>query len=134
MPISKRVEVRDYYDFHPSLDHRTGDIWHNLPCFGLLRRNFLSGVVVTPACDLANDKCDTVTYIPIVPVVDFLNNHASYHDYWSCIKQILDKENLSDDVSVPGRFELPLVNDIESAAEKFREKKGAQAAEANAFK
>lgn len=134
MPISKKVEVSDYYDFHPSLDHRTGDIWRDLPCLGLMRRDYVSGVVITPACDLANEKCDAITYIPIIPIGEFLNNHASYHDYWIQIKQILDKESLTRIVSIPRRFELPLACDIESAINELKSKKGSQAEQTTAYK
>ena len=39
-----------------------------LPSHGLITSLCTSGVVVTPACDLANCKAETVTYVPIIPL------------------------------------------------------------------
>ncbi len=43
-----------------------------LPSMGLVPATRVSGLVVTPACDLANCKTETVTYVPIVPINIFL--------------------------------------------------------------
>lgn len=61
-----------YYDKNPESEFATGDIWSGLPTHGLLRRSHAAGIVVTPACDLANDKVETVTYLPILPILDVL--------------------------------------------------------------
>jgi len=62
------IRVRDYYDLTPCADNAAGDIWSGLPIFGLLGTNSLSGIVITPACDLSNRKVETITYLPIITV------------------------------------------------------------------
>lgn len=64
--------TRHYYST-PFPEHNTGDIWKDLPTNGLIKLNYCSGIVITPACDLSNNKVETLTYLPIVPV-----------DYWFC--------------------------------------------------
>lgn len=68
MAIALPIRPADYYDFFPDLDHRCGDIWADLPSFGMLSIQYVSGLVVTPACDLQNNKVESITYLPIVPV------------------------------------------------------------------
>lgn len=67
-----KASAADYYDRNPSLEHVPGDIWSGLPTFGLLPDVCCHGLVITPACDLANNKVETVTYLPIVPVSSYL--------------------------------------------------------------
>lgn len=66
------VTHRDFYELFPDGYHATGDIWLRLPSFGLIKANTITGLVVTPACDLAHCKTETVTYVPIVPMRLFL--------------------------------------------------------------
>ncbi len=61
-----------YYDIMPPPDLGAGDIWTDLPAFGHLRKALCGGVVITPACDLSNKKVETVTYLPIITVDDYL--------------------------------------------------------------
>ena len=70
--LTQRVSAKTYYDYFPPAEHSPGDIWTNLPMHGLLKRSHVSGIVVTPSCDLSNSKVSTVTYLPIVPVLDWL--------------------------------------------------------------
>lgn len=62
----------EYFDTLPSLDHRPGDIWDKLPTLGTNTVPIIPGLVITPACDLANRKVETVTYLPIVSVRSYL--------------------------------------------------------------
>jgi hypothetical protein len=48
--------------------HAPGDIWADLPTHGLLKCKRCAGIVITPACDLANQKVETLTYLPVVPI------------------------------------------------------------------
>ena len=63
---------------NPSPDHNTGDIWRDLPTFGLLKIPTCSGIVITPACDLANSKVETVTYLPIVSLPQWFCSRSMY--------------------------------------------------------
>lgn len=62
----------DYYETVPQGKHRTGDIWTGLPTHGMLGKKTLPGIVITPACDLANSKAETISYLPILPLKDYL--------------------------------------------------------------
>lgn len=77
MPIeSRKISAKHYYDYLPPPRHQCGDIWANLPTFGLLGRAFVSGLIVTPACDLSNTKTETVTYLPIISVLEYFSTRA----------------------------------------------------------
>lgn len=75
-----RTSARQYYDTNPSQRHSTGDIWSGLPTHGLLQQPLLSGIVITPACDLAQAKVETITYLPILPVVDWFSSRSFQHE------------------------------------------------------
>jgi hypothetical protein len=70
------VTFRDYYELNPSLENSPGDIWRDLPTFGLLPFPKTAGLIVTPACDLANQKAETITFLPIIPVIDWFRTIA----------------------------------------------------------
>lgn len=75
--MPQRVDATAYYDFFPSTSHGPGDIWSALPSFGILSDPFVTGIVVTPACDLSNRKVETITFLPVLPLKRFLAS-ASY--------------------------------------------------------
>jgi hypothetical protein len=95
-----------FYDALPPADHRTGDIWRHLPTFNLLGRTSAPGIVITPACDLANRKCETITYLPILPADDYLASPAFRYDCW--LEMLPTLQRLADfgAVLAPGRFDL----------------------------
>jgi hypothetical protein len=68
---------KNYYS-SPDFEHNTGDVWKGLPTFGLLKTAVCSGIVITPACDLANNKVETVTYLPVVPINYFFVSRSFY--------------------------------------------------------
>lgn len=68
MAQSLPINAADYYEFFPQPEHRVGDIWVDLPSFGMFGIEHVTGIVITPACDLQNCKAETITYIPIVPI------------------------------------------------------------------
>lgn len=63
---------------NPNPDHNTGDIWRDLPTFGLLKVPTCSGIVITPACDLANSKVETLTYLPIISLTQWFCSRSMY--------------------------------------------------------
>lgn len=67
-----KVSGSSYYDALPHAGLRVGDIWSGLPAFGHLKRREWKGLVITPACDLANRKAESITYLPIISVADYL--------------------------------------------------------------
>jgi hypothetical protein len=66
------VGASQYYDSLPSRDHESGDVWSGLPTFGVLPDASVAGVIITPACDLAHRKVETLTYLPVVAVGDYV--------------------------------------------------------------
>jgi hypothetical protein len=70
-PIDKDASKEGYFDVNPSVVHRCGDIWSDVPSFGGVRHEHVDALVVTPPCDLANRKVETLTLVPIVPVREF---------------------------------------------------------------
>ena len=68
MPVSNRADVRDYYDLAPPVALAAGDIWSDLPTFGLIPGGATRAIVITPACDLSNRKVATASYLPIIPL------------------------------------------------------------------
>jgi len=65
---SPPINASDYYEFFPPPEHRAGDIWADLPTFGMFGIEHVTGIIITPACDLQNCKAETITYLPIVSV------------------------------------------------------------------
>lgn len=76
MPQSLPITAKDYYDFFPPLGNFAGDILSGLPTHGLLGDMPLPGLIITPACDLANRKVETLTYLPIIPVLAYFTTPA----------------------------------------------------------
>lgn len=114
MPTQLKISAKDFYESLPSGTHSTGDIWAKLPTFGLLNESVAS-IVITPACDLAQKKCEAITYLPILPIADYLSSSAFYLETWQAIQDVLAKLKLSHLVIPPNRFELPIQSEIESA-------------------
>lgn len=78
--MSQLVRLSDYYDAYPSRAHHPGDVWSLLPTFGVLPNSFLPGLIITPACDLANRKVETLTYLPIMPISQYLRSRGMLRD------------------------------------------------------
>lgn len=75
--MDKRISYKDYYVL-PKLDHYTGDIWRSTPTLGLLKSQYCPGIIITPACDLANHKVETLTYLPIVGIDELFVSRFFY--------------------------------------------------------
>src|SRR5438105_13133644 len=80
MPAKPKLLAGDYYESLPHPGFGAGDLWQDLPTFGLLGRSHAMGIVITPACDLANRKAETITYLPVIPIPDYLNGMALVPD------------------------------------------------------
>lgn len=72
MTSSIRVTGQAYYDVMPGADLQAGDIWLDMPTFGHWRRLTANALVITPACDLSNRKSETVSYVPVVPLREYV--------------------------------------------------------------
>lgn len=70
--MSASIAATDYYDAFPTNEHVPGDVWAHFPSFGILQTAKCSALIITPACDLANRKVETLTYVPIIPISQYL--------------------------------------------------------------
>lgn len=78
--MQPRITARSYYDTNPTDLHTTGDLWAGLPTHGLLPQSTLPGLVITPACDLAHSKVETITYLPVLPIAEWFGSPAFHSD------------------------------------------------------
>lgn len=89
--IPHGAAARTYYNLSPPAPHATGDVWKGLPSLSLCGNSSVcSGLVVTPACDLANHKTPSITYLPILGVREYLATHAGYSLARKALIQLLD--------------------------------------------
>lgn len=85
MPVPANITFQDYYDLHPDITHRSGDIWRGLPSGLLLGTKPIRGIVITPACDLINRKVETITYIPILSIAEFFSTAGPFSEVANAI-------------------------------------------------
>ena len=116
-----------YYDSLPSIQHCTGDIWRNLPSFGLTSGDHCPGLVISPSCDLYNGKTCTVNYLPIVPVNEFLCCSDFYAEARGALLQILRGLNHGNGEALLPTDRLPSQYDTSSLHSFLSEKRGASA-------
>lgn len=119
--VGAKVDPTDYYDLLPPNLHRTGDIWKDLPNFDLVSPRPTSSLVVTPACDLAQRKVETATFLPILTISEYLNSSGFFFELWLETTVTLQKLSLTHLVIPPERFELPLLEDLEQALAAARQ-------------
>jgi hypothetical protein len=119
------VGAADYYDFLPGGDHQPGDIWCDLPTFGVLARKNVVGLVVTPACDLSNRKVETVTYVPVIPVVDFLTSLSMLPEVKRAIEGQLQAGGIGGLFELPPAFERADAASISAAISVVSERQSA---------
>lgn len=86
--LSRPIARKQFYEDFPPKGISTGDIWLNLPTFGSLPPSHLTGIVVTPACDLTWCKSSVVTYLPIVKQSELFRYTDAFH---SPIRKKLEK-------------------------------------------
>ena len=119
--MNEKIKPKDYYDFFPPNSNRTGDIWRCLPNLWNLKKPHLFGLVATPACDLEQRKTETVTYLPVISVQEYLNSSSFYFEIWQDVLTQLLKLKMSDMVTPPDRYELPLLDEINNVKNKLYE-------------
>jgi hypothetical protein len=124
MPQNLGARIRDYYDVIPAAGNNAGDIWSGLPTFGLLGDKPLTGIVITPACDLSNRKVETITYLPVVPVRAYFATLAFLPEIFRGIEGQLQAAQLPDLISAierPGRFAPPPLQAIQALGQELEE-------------
>ncbi len=105
--MGAKLNPRHYYQFNPAGEHATGDIWSQLPTNGLLRSSLCSGLVITPACDLANQKVETITYLPIVSFLDYCSTQAFYPEVRLALAGLLPHLKLGELPELLPEFGVP---------------------------
>jgi hypothetical protein len=103
----KKISARDYYDTNPSLKHQVGDIWADVPLHGLLGQDRGSVIIITPACDLAQSKVDTITYLPIISIKEYFSSSAVLPEVRKSIDGQLSQASLSNLIDWPQDYGLP---------------------------
>jgi len=106
------ITANDYYDTNPENENRAGDIWVNLPTYGLLGTRRRAGIVITPPCDLAQGKVETITYLPIINLATYFSTMAFSPLVMRELRGQLESL-LRDDLPLPvsgGRFTLPSID------------------------
>lgn len=113
LPSHPKITAEHFYEKYPAGTHSTGDIWRGLPIFGNLNRNTVTGVVITPACDLDQHKTETITFLPIITIKEYISSPSFYSDTWKYANDAINQLKLSDLVTTPNRFELPIASEID---------------------
>lgn len=110
MPSDAPLQAKHFYDGMPSANNLPGDIWKGLPTFGVLPTPTTRGVIITPACDLAQGKTETVTFLPVVCSSEFLGSAAIRQECWLEIQSLIQRLKGYEQLPQPNRFDL-LPND-----------------------
>ena len=119
MQITSATAAHNYYHPTPTSPHTTGDIWTGLPTHSLLGLSTCAGLVITPACDLANYKADVVTYLPIVSLGHFLSMPALYNEVRSSLMAALDTLSISGVTDLLPKSRLPEDFDLNQVDKKL---------------
>jgi hypothetical protein len=115
MNVSRKITAEHYYDFNPSLENAPGDIWSDLPTHGLLPTTHLPGLVITPACDLAQGKVETISYLPIIPLRAYFCLPGALPELRRCTEGQLVAASLTGLISWPSAYSAPDINMLDAA-------------------
>lgn len=119
MPTESKIRVKDYYDLTPSIAHNAGDIWSGLPTHGFIKSQNARAIVITPACDLSQQKAWTATYLPIVPINEYLLLPSFHHEILSKTNNMLSLLDVDEYLVSPCRFSPPPVSDLKIVNSKI---------------
>lgn len=111
------VTAANFYTRFPRESHTPGDIWTGLPCDGALSPTPLSGVILTPACDLSNCKVETLTYLPIISLGQYFSTSAVLPAVYKRVLGLCEALQVRSEPWMLQRFELPLASEVQ----EFRE-------------
>ncbi len=124
-----KIEIKEIYEFLPPLSFRTGDIWSCLPTFGSLRKDLTSGIVLTPACDLANNKCESITYLPILTIAEYCSHPTFFSEISTSVSDLFNRPEFQNYIFPTKRFQLPnksnlqyIINEIKGNKIKIKER------------
>lgn len=123
-----KLQCKHYYST-PELKHNTGDIWMNLPTFGLLKPARCSGIIITPSCDLCNNKVETITYLPILPITSWFCSRSFY----AKIREYLKKIDGELTAELFAKNHLPNSADLIHAESRFKSRHTVQSPKIDAY-
>jgi hypothetical protein len=118
--IDLGASARKYYDLSPASDNQPGDIWSGLPTHGLIGTDPLYGMVITPACDLSNRKVETITYLPIIPVLAYFSSIAFLPELRRTVDGLLENSSLRGLIEWPDSSFPPELSLLALAKERLR--------------
>jgi len=109
-----------FYDDLPALEPSPGDIWSGLPTHGLLPERRTRGIVITPSCDLAQGKSETITYLPIITVRQWFATRG----FASRMRRAVEKSfrHLGVSSHLTWDYSMPLGADLEKLELEIHEK------------
>src|SRR6266511_2234781 len=120
MPTKAKVVPRDYYDVTPALGHAAGDIWSGLPAYELLGGVTFTGIVITPACDLANRKVETISYLPVIPIKRYFATPAFLPDLLRRVRGQLIAAGIDHQLESPAPFVWPSLAEVDDLIAKTK--------------
>lgn len=59
-----------YYYSTPTNQHRTGDVWKDVPFIGIPNVEYLFAIVISPSCDLSHNKTPFLNLFPVMYIDD----------------------------------------------------------------
>lgn len=116
---------RSFYQELPEPRHAPGDIWSNMPTHGLLRCARTSALVITPSCDLAQTKAETITYLPILPVRAWFATPAFLPELRRILDDSLKYLKVSPGALWDVRYFLPSTGSVREASAHLQERRAA---------
>jgi hypothetical protein len=91
------LSLSEIYDFAPDVTHSAGDIWRGLPTFGLTPNKTCTGIIISPSCDLANEKTETISYLPIAPLRNIICGPPFHRNSLIQLREALNTADLVDE-------------------------------------
>lgn len=109
-----RLEAANFYAKFPRPEHYPGDIWINLSCYGSLSKKPVTGLILTPACDLSNHKVESLTYIPVVSVGQYFSTTAVLPQVYRRFLGLASSAGITADIWRDHRYELPMRHELDA--------------------
>lgn len=107
--------MRACYSADPSVRDQSGDIWLGMVPAYRCWQGKSSAILITPACDLAQNKCEWVTFVPAIPIKSWLSSRGFFRDILTQLKEACSKVNIVlpielDSMAITTMHEVALKN------------------------
>lgn len=87
---------------------------------GLRPAPYVTGIVITPACDLENRKVETITYLPVISVLQYLTSACSLRDVVRTTEGQLNAAGISGLIEWKGRHDVAPTDDLDAMLETIQ--------------